>query len=161
MYRFLDFPVNIFYHLASIRREPSDFMNPDLQNRPRPDSNPGMLIIGGFITLAAVLMAYAAFDDITTDDAATFTVEYIILIFCTSWILFVSIILLIKRKLIIGTASFAVLAVVIWGQQTIGPATIAGFKTGHIAMLTSLGWFFCISIFMLIAGFRRLIYYYI
>ena len=103
MYRFLDFPVNIFYHVASLQRGPNDYMNPDLQYRTHPDSNPGMLIIGGFITLAAVLIAYAAFDDITTDDAATFTVEYVILIFCTSWSVFVPIIFLIERKLIIGT----------------------------------------------------------
>jgi hypothetical protein len=42
------------------------------------------------ITLAALLLAFAALDDITTDTATTFTVEWIALAVCGVWLAIVS-----------------------------------------------------------------------
>jgi ammonia channel protein AmtB len=45
--------------------------------------------IGG-VTLAAMVMAGLALDDITTDNATRFPVEYTILVVCAAWLLLVA-----------------------------------------------------------------------
>ena len=45
--------------------------------------------IGG-VTLAAMVLAWLALDDITTDNATRFPVEYTILVVCGAWLLLVA-----------------------------------------------------------------------
>ena len=42
----------------------------------------------GALSGAALLLAYAALDDITTDHATTFAAEYTALIACAGWLVF-------------------------------------------------------------------------
>jgi hypothetical protein len=44
----------------------------------------------GLISLAALFLAYAALDDITTDNATSFPVEYTLLIACAAWFAFLA-----------------------------------------------------------------------
>lgn len=57
------------------------------------------------ITSLALLLAFAAFDDITTDNATTFRVEYTFLVACSGWLLFVAWSLIRGAHLVLGLAS--------------------------------------------------------
>jgi hypothetical protein len=50
----------------------------------------GQLLRDAVLTFTAVLFAFAAFDDITTDTATTFTFEWLGLGLCAAWLLIVS-----------------------------------------------------------------------
>ena len=43
------------------------------------------------ISIVALLLAYAAFDDIMTDNATSFTVEYTMLAACGAWFAFLAV----------------------------------------------------------------------
>ena len=44
----------------------------------------------GVVTVVALLLAFAAFDDITTGTETDFTTEYVALLICGGWLLFVT-----------------------------------------------------------------------
>jgi hypothetical protein len=75
------------------------------------------LIVEGAVTLAMVILAFLAFDDITTDNATTFTVEYSCLLACAIWCLVLVIRLAGTRHFVLGGASavgwFLVLSLVL------------------------------------------------
>jgi hypothetical protein len=52
--------------------------------------NHARLLGWGGVTLATVVLAYLALDDITTDNAVRFPVEYGVLALCGAWLLFVA-----------------------------------------------------------------------
>ena len=45
----------------------------------------------GIVTLAAMAIAFAAFDDITTGNETDFRQEYVALLLCLMWLLFVAV----------------------------------------------------------------------
>jgi hypothetical protein len=52
--------------------------------------NRGLWIGLGAVTLAAMFLAWLALDDITTDNATRFPVEYTILVMCAAWLMIVA-----------------------------------------------------------------------
>jgi hypothetical protein len=92
------------------------------------------------VTLAAVLLAFAAFDDITTDRAATFTFEWIGLALCGVWLLMVSWRLLRSERWWLGSVSVVALVAAAGAGSAIRPGT-GPFHIEHLATMAGLLWF--------------------
>ncbi len=114
------------------------------------------LIVGGLATLGVCLLAYLAFDDITTDNATAFRLEYTCLVFCAAWCLFVSLRLIAGGNRLLGIVSLVALIGAIWGRRKIGPATIPSLKPEYISTVTGLVWFLTLSVILVVIGFRHL-----
>jgi len=98
------------------------------------------LFANAAITLVALLLVFAAFDDITTDNATTFRVEYTFLAGCAGWLLFVAWSLIRGGQRTLGFASLVALASALWAQHAIGPGhgsrTAAGvYRDDHCVLL--------------------------
>ncbi|MBP1648638.1 MAG: hypothetical protein H6Q30_2083 [Bacteroidetes bacterium] len=130
---------------------------PPMNDQQEGGMNPGLITVTGFATLAAVLLAFGAFDDITTDDAKTFTVEYALLVASGCWCLLVAISLLARRRIVFGLVSLILLAAAIWGQRAIGPGTLTSARPEYIATVIALCWFLVLSGILVVYGFRRLV----
>ena len=83
------------------------------------------LFANAAITLVALLLVFGAFDDITTDNATTFRVEYTFLVGCAGWLLFVAWFLIRGGHRTLGFASLVVLASALWAQHAIAPGGAA------------------------------------
>jgi Family of unknown function (DUF6064) len=141
---------------AVYRPAGADFMYTEVHHQRHLRSSPGVLIPAGVVTLAAVFLAYAAIDDITTDDAPSFTAEYAVLILCAVWGLVLTAGLFLSRKQLAGIVSLVLLLAAVGAQRAIAPGSLAVLQPEHIAMALSLVWFLGLSIVILILGFRRL-----
>jgi peptidoglycan/LPS O-acetylase OafA/YrhL len=92
------------------------------------------------ITLATVLLAYAAFDDITTDNATTFTFEWVALAACAVWLLVVCWRLLRSEHRWLGAISVVVLIAAAGAGSTIRPGT-GPFEIEYLTTIAGLLWF--------------------
>jgi peptidoglycan/LPS O-acetylase OafA/YrhL len=104
------------------------------------------------VTLATMLLAFAAFDDITTDNDTNFTLEWSILAVCGLLLAMVSWRLLRSEHRWLGYISVAVLVAAVGAGSTIRPGispfqieyltTLAGFVwfLGLVGILTGLAW---------------------
>ena len=106
------------------------------------------------VTIAALLLVFAAFDDITTDNAASFPLEYTILVACAVWLLFIAVRLMRHGHGLLGGISLLALASAVWGQRAVGPGVVwgqsdAGFKPEYVAVMAAYGWFCALSLAML------------
>jgi len=106
------------------------------------------------VTIAALLLVFAAFDDITTDYATSFPLEYAILVASAIWLLFIAVRLLRHGHGLLGGISLLALASAVWGQRAVGPGVVwgqraAGFKPEDAAVMIAFGWFCALSLAML------------
>lgn len=111
----------------------------------------------GVGTLFAVLLAFAAFDDITTDNATSFVFEYAILIGCCAWCLVVILGLLNSKRRILAATSACVLAAALWGQRAIGPGTVPSWRPEYVATVSAVIWFLVLSLILIMLGVRSLL----
>lgn len=102
-------------------------------------------LASGLITFAALLLIFAAFDDITTDNATTFRTEYAFLLACTGWLLFVAVRLLRAGHLLLGGASLLALAAGLWAQRAIGPGIVPGLWAEYIVLTVAYLWFVALA----------------
>ena len=117
---------------------------------PRAGSPAGTrLLANAAITLVALLLAFAAFDDITTDNATTFRVEYTFLAACAGWLLFVAWSLIRGGHRSLGFASVVALASALWAQRAIGPGMGPALLPEYVVMTTAYIWFWVLAIAML------------
>jgi hypothetical protein len=100
----------------------------------------GQLLRDAVLTVTAVMIAFAAFDDITTDTAATFTFEWLGLGVCATWLLIVSWRLLRGEHRWLGSVSVIVLVVAVGAASTIRPGT-GPFRVEYLATMAGLVWF--------------------
>ena len=84
----------------------------------------GQLLRDAVLTFTAVLIAFAAFDDITTDTATTFTSEWLGLGVCAAWLLIVSWRLVRGERRWLGSVSVIALVVAIGAGSTIRPVPV-------------------------------------
>lgn len=112
------------------------------------------LLSDAVITIGVVLLAFAAFDDITTDNATTFTVEYAGLATSGAWLLVLAMRLLREGRISLGVASLVALAAWIWGVRGIGPGTVASSEAHVVATTAALAWFAVLSVTLLVLGWR-------
>lgn len=106
------------------------------------------------ITLVALLLVFAAFDDITTDNATTFPVEYTFLVGCAGWLLFVAWSLIRGGHRALGFASLVALASALWAQRAIGPGMVPGLRPEYIVMTAAYFWFWALTGAMLWLSWR-------
>jgi cation transport ATPase len=98
------------------------------------------LLRDAVLTFTAVLFAFAAFDDITTDVATTFTFEWVALGLCAAWLLVVSWRLCRSEHPWLGFASVIALVVAVGAGSTIRPG-IGPFQVEYLATIAGLIWF--------------------
>jgi hypothetical protein len=108
----------------------------------------------GLLTAGALLLVYAAFDDITTDNATSFPVEYSLLAVCGAWLLFLAVRLLAVRRRVLGSVSIAALAVALWSQFTIGLGLAQGWVTPYVVFWVAFLWFWIVSATLLYSELR-------
>ena len=106
------------------------------------------------ITVVALVLVFAAFDDITTDNATTFRVEYTFLVGCAGWLLFVAWSLIRGGHRALGFASLFALASALWAQHAIGPRTVRGLRPEYIVMTAAYFWFWTLASAMLWLAWR-------
>jgi hypothetical protein len=111
----------------------------------------------GVGTLFAVLLAFLAFDDITTDNATGFYLEYAILAGCCAWCLLVILGLLNSKRRILAAVSAVVLAAALWGQRAIGPGTVPSWRPEYVATVSAVAWFLLLSLMLIALGARSLL----
>ena len=92
------------------------------------------------VTLATVLLAFAAFDDITTDTATTFTFEWVGLAVCGVWLLMVSWRLLRSEHWWLGSVSIVALVAAVGAGSAIRPGT-GPFQIEYLTTAAGLLWF--------------------
>ena len=106
------------------------------------------------VTIAVLLLVFAAFDDITTDNATSFPLEYTILVASAIWLLYIAVGLIRHGHGLLGGISLLALASAVWGQRAVGPGVVwgqraAGFKPEYVAVMIAYGWFCALSLAML------------
>ena len=92
------------------------------------------------VTLATNLLAFAAFDDITTDTATTFTFEWVGLAVCGAWLLIVSWRLLRSEQRWLGSISVVALVAAVGAGSAIRPGT-GHFPIEYLTTIAALLWF--------------------
>ena len=113
-----------------------------------------VLLVDALITIAVVFLAFAAFDDITTDNARTFPAEHGALFLCCAWVVALAARLVRDGYRGLGLTSFVVLAVAVWGQRAVGPGTIPSSDPHYLGVSAALGWFAVLAAILLVAGWR-------
>jgi hypothetical protein len=107
----------------------------------------------GAVSLAALFLSFAAFDDITTGTETDFTLEYGALLVCAGWLLFVTLELIRASRRALGAASLVALAGALWAQLQIGPEMIAPWPA-YAATATAFLWFIGVAVFLVVSGWR-------
>lgn len=118
----------------------------------RPAWPAGASLAYGLVTSVVLLLVFAAFDDITTDNATSFRAEYSALIASAAWLLFVALRLVRHHQPLLGWISLVVLAVGVWGQRGIGPGAVPGFWPEYLATIGAYAWFWALTLVLLWRG---------
>jgi hypothetical protein len=118
---------------------------------------PSMLVRDGLVSLCALLLVVAAFDDITTDNATDFTAEYVALLLSAAWFGYVALRLTRFGLRTLGILSFVAIAGAAWGQQALGHATTPGDGPGYLVTAVAIFWFFGLATSLLFFGWRGLL----
>jgi hypothetical protein len=111
-------------------------------NRGRPLR--GQLLRDAAWTFFAVLLAFAALDDITTDTDTNFTVEWVALGVCAAWLSVVSWRLLRDEHQWLAVVSAVALVVAVGAGVTLRFGT-APFRGEYLATMAALMWFVGLS----------------
>jgi peptidoglycan/LPS O-acetylase OafA/YrhL len=106
----------------------------------RTEPSRGQLLRDAALTLTAVLVAFAAFDDITTDTATTFTAERIGLAVCGVWLVILSSRLLRGEQRWLGAISMVVVVAGVSAGSRIRPGT-GPFDVAYLLTIAGLLWF--------------------
>jgi len=106
------------------------------------------------VTLAAVLLAFAAFDDITTDTATTFTFEWFGLAACGMGLVIVSWRLLRSEHRWLGSVSVVALVAAVGAASSIRPGT-GPFQFEYLATIAGLLWFLGLAVTLAGQAWRR------
>lgn len=115
-----------------------------------------LFIRDAVVSFGALLLVFAAFDDITTDRTATsFTVEYMALLACAIWFGFVAVKLIRHGYRTLGILSLVALAGALWGQRAIGPGIRPGLWPEYVITTGAFLWFLALAITLLALGSRE------
>ena len=95
----------------------------------------------GIITIVAVILAFAALDDITTDNATSFVVERTLLVICTMWFAHVSLRTRRRGRRALGNVSIGLTVAFALAQTTIGQGTVPSRWVEYLVALGTLVWF--------------------
>ena len=81
-------------------------------------------LASGLLTFAALLLVFAAFDDITTGSGTTVRMEYAWLVACAAGLIFVAVRLLRAGHQLLGGTSVLAVGAGVWAQRAIGPGIV-------------------------------------
>lgn len=112
----------------------------------------GADLLDGLVTLAAIFLTFLAFDDITTDNATSFRVEYGALALCAAWAVVLSARLARRGRRWLALATMGLLAILFWGQQAIGPGTRASWQPEYVVATASLVGFLCVAVHLVLSA---------
>lgn len=112
------------------------------------------LFASAAITLVTLLLVFAAFDDITTDNATTFHIEYMFLVGCAGWLLFVAWSLIRDGHRSLGLASLVALGSAVWAQRALGPDLPPGLRPEYVVIVTGYLWFWALAGALFWLGYR-------
>ena len=101
----------------------------------------------GIVSILLVVVAWLALDDITTNNATTFIVEYSLLVICGAWFAAVAIWLLARRWVMAGIVSLAALSLAVVAFRPL-PHHYAPASPVNYLGLFSLAWFLGLSVWM-------------
>ena len=96
------------------------------------------------ITFVAVVLAFAALDDITTDRDTSFTFERVALAGCAAWFLFVAGRFWQQGQRVPAMLSFALVAVGAFANPAIGQDR-APNQLAYLATIAGLAWFLLVA----------------
>jgi hypothetical protein len=112
-------------------------------------------LLDGVVTLVAIVLAFLAFDDITTDNSTSFRVEYTFLLACVVWGIILIVRLARRGRSTLAGACTGLLLAVLWGQQRIGPGTRASWQPQYVAATAAFAGFLLVAIYLVTKGIRR------
>jgi peptidoglycan/LPS O-acetylase OafA/YrhL len=95
----------------------------------------------GIITIVAVILAFLALDDITTDNSTSFVVERTALVICTMWFAHVSVRTRQRGRRGLGNVSIGLTVAFALAQTTIGRGTVPSRWVEYSVALAALVWF--------------------
>lgn len=109
-----------------------------------------MRIRDAVFTVIAVLVAFAALDDITTDNALSFPLERLALVGCAVWFLRVAWRLWQQDQRVLGAMSCGLVVLAVVVHPTIGQGALpAQFVylawAGYLATIGALAWFLVVA----------------
>ena len=107
-----------------------------------------------FMTLCAVVVAFLALDDITTDDASTFVFEGLALALCSLWFAHVAYQLWRGHRRSLALVSAGVLALAVLAQRGIGPNTVPRVQFEYVATVGALVWFLAVAAVLAASAWR-------
>ena len=100
------------------------------------------------VTAAALVLSFAAADDITTDNATTFRLEYTILVVSAAWLCFLALNLVRRRHYVLGVMSLVALGSALWGQRAIRPGITPGLWPQYVVTMAAYGWFWVLCLIL-------------
>jgi hypothetical protein len=121
----------------------------DREDRARPRRSD--LARDAAITFVAVVVAFLALDDITTDTARGFRFERLVLAGCALWFLFVAWRFWRHGQPILGVLSFGLVAIAALAQPAVGPGMVPSVRFEYLATVGGLAWFLLVA--GILAGF--------
>jgi hypothetical protein len=115
------------------------------------------LIRDAIVVIFLLLLAFAAADDITTDNDTNFTLEYGALLGCWLGLTVVAVGLWRRGQRAVAAVSFVVLPTVLWaGSQAIHPGIGPGDWMAYLAVLAGFLWFGVLATLLLTRWWRAL-----
>jgi hypothetical protein len=97
------------------------------------------------LTFVAVVLAFLAFDDITTDRASSFLVERSVLAGCGLWFASLALRFVQQGRRALGLLSLGIVVAAAVAQRRIGPGTIPDMAPEYLATVLALAWFLLVS----------------
>lgn len=114
----------------------------------------GILLRDAIVSFVALLIVFAAFDDITTDNATHFTAEYTALMACAAWFGVVAVQLARRGHPALGLVSLGAVAGAVWAQRGIVPGITAGPWPEYIVMTGAFLWMLALAATLAVLGCR-------
>jgi hypothetical protein len=99
------------------------------------------------VTVAVLLLVFAAADDITTDHSTGFPLEYSMLVAGIVWLGFLTWRLLRERHHVLGGLSLLALAGALWGGSAIAPGSTPT-SPAYMVTVAAYLWFWILSLIL-------------
>ena len=125
-----------------------------MEKLPRVAGTDRLFLSHALISFVALLLVLAAFDDITTDNATQFTVEYALLAACAIWFAFVAVRLTRLGHRTLGMLSVLALLGALWGQRGIRPGITPGLWPEYLVTTGAFLWFLLLVAILAWLGWR-------
>lgn len=106
------------------------------------------------VTVAVLLLSFAAFDDITTGNETDLRLEYTMLLVGAGWLFFVALRLIRASRWVLGVLSLMALAGAFWGQSGIRPGITPGLWPAYVVTVAAFLWFFVVAAVLFLDGWR-------